>query len=629
MKTIYKKLLFILLLMPFAVLAQGTLSGTVLEKGSNLPLPGVNVVVQGTTNGTSTDMEGKFQIKGLQNNNVLVFSYIGFADQTVTYTGQQTISVTMAEDANTLQEVVVQVGYGSVRKKDATGAVEVIGQKDFNRGNNVTVENQLNGRVAGLTINQNGAPGAGSQIRIRGGASLNASNDPLIVIDGLPISNTVSGGSTSILSSINPNDIESFSILKDASATAIYGSRASNGVIIITTKKGSTGEMQVNFNSRTTMNTLARKVNVLSSDEFRTLTNQFGTETQIGLLGESNTDWQDEIFSNSISVDNSLSIRGNLFKVVPARLSVGYTAVPGLLRTGEFKRTSTSLSLNPSFFDNHLKFNINANISWQDNRFADEGAIGNALRFDPTQSVYDADSYFGGYFEWLEPDGDRVAVGAQQNPVSLLEQRRNVTDNRRIYGNAQLDYKFHFFEDLRLVVNAGIDKANGNGTNTLAPFSPAGYQTGSYSGGTYENLGSSSYFWDKMENKLLDTYLVYTKEFGKFAMDLTAGYSYQDFKKEAFSTGNRFDPNAQPDVVTDPEVNLQSYFGRLNLNYAGKYLLTVNFRRDGTSRFSEQNRWGNFSGAAFAWRISEENFVKRATAISDLKLRVGYGVTGQ
>jgi TonB-linked SusC/RagA family outer membrane protein len=628
MKTMYQKFLLLLLMLPLTALAQSIVTGNVRDNATGEPLPGVNVTVEGTTNGTSTDMDGNFTLSNVSTGSRLVFSFIGYANYAVEYTGQSGISVSLTEDTRQLEEVVV-IGYGAVRKKDATGSVALVTEENFNRQMNATAENLINGRVAGLTITTPGAPGAGSVIRIRGGASLSASNDPLIVIDGLPIFNNNVGGSTSILASINPNDIESFSILKDASATAIYGSRASNGVIIITTKKGGKGGIQVSFNSITTYNTLARRVDVLSADEFRALVNQEGTPAQRALLGNANTDWQDEIFSNSLSVDNNLSVRGNLFNIIPTRLSVGYTSVPGLLRTGEFNRTTTSLSLNPSFFDNHLKINVNANLSWQDNRFADEGAIGNAIRFDPTQSVYDEDSYFGGYFEWLEPDGDRIVTGAQYNPVSLLELRSNKTDNRRIYGNIQFDYKLHFFKDLRVVLNLGLDEQEGSGDNVLSPFSRAGYITGNISSGDYQNLGSFTRFSDSRQNKLLDVYGVYTKEIGKFDIEATAGYSYQNYKAEQFNSGNIVDPNAISDVNTEPVVNLQSYFGRVNLGFDDKYLLTLNYRRDGTSRFSPDNRWGDFYGAAFAWRISEESFVQNFEALSDLKLRLGYGVTGQ
>ena len=631
MKTIYKKLLLLLLLLPFSVLAQSTLNGTVSEKTSALPLPGVNVTVEGTQNGTATDFDGRFKLSNVKKGDKIVFSYIGFKDYSIVFDAQSEIAVALEEDASELDEVVV-IGYGSVKKKDATGSVEVVTSEKFNRGMNTTAENLLNGRVAGLSITTGGAPGAGSTIRIRGGSSLSASNDPLIVIDGLPVDNGNSGGSTSILAAINPNDIESFSVLKDASATAIYGSRASNGVIIITTKKGSKGDLNVSFNSITTLNTLAKKIDMLSGDQFRALVNDPATNAtaaQKAILGTANTDWQEEIFANSISVDNNLSLRGNLFGSLPARLSVGYTEVPGLLRTGEFKRTTTSLSLNPSFFDDHLKINLNGNISWQNNRFADEGAIGNAVRFDPTQPVYDPTSRLGGYFEWFEADGDRVAVGAQFNPVSLLEQRRNITDNRRIYGNVQFDYKLHFFEDLRVVLNLGLDKQDGNGTNTLAPFSPAGYQTGVFSSGTYENFGSQTYFWDKRENKLMDAYFVYTKEVGNMNVDLTAGYSYQNFESQQFNTGNIYDPSAEADVYTDPGRNLQSYFTRANIGFYDKYLFTFSYRRDGCSTFSKENRWGDFYGGALAWKISNESFLKDSKYISDLKLRIGYGSTGQ
>jgi len=335
MKTIYNKLLLLLLLLPFSVLAQSTLTGRVVEESSGQPLPGVNVVIEGTANGTSTDFDGNFTLTNVSSGSPIVFSYVGYKDVVINYTGQQSISISMSEDANQLAEVVVQVGYGSVRRQDATGAVEVLSSDEFNRGNNITVENLLNGRVAGLQIVTGGAPGSGSTIRIRGGSSLNASNDPLIVVDGLPMSNDVPGGATSIISSINPNDIDSFSILKDASATAIYGSRAANGVIIITTKKGSKGDMQVSFNSVTTLNTLARKVDVLSASEFRALANTPGiaTAAQLALLGDASTDWQNEIFHSTITVDNNISIRGNLLKTIPSSLSVGYTEVPGLLMT--------------------------------------------------------------------------------------------------------------------------------------------------------------------------------------------------------------------------------------------------------------------------------------------------------
>ena len=629
MKTIYKKLLFLLLFLPLSVLAQETVSGTVVDSNSNQPIPGVNVVIAGSSTGTQTDFDGKFKLAKINKGDKIVFSFIGYTSQTITFNNQQTLNVSLAENANELKEVVVQVGYGSVKKKDATGSVVVVSSKDFNKGMNATAENLLAGKVSGLTITTGGAPGSGSTIRIRGGASLSASNDPLIVIDGLPIDNNGGGGSVSVLSSINPGDIESFSVLKDASATAIYGSRASNGVIIITTKKGSKGPLQVSFNTTTTFNQLAQKVDVLNPDEYRNLVNSVGTPTQKALLGNSNTDWQNVIFSDAISSDSNLSLKGNLLKTIPARLSVGYTQIPGILKTSEFSRKTSSLTLNPSFFDNHLKINLNANISWEDNRFADEGAISSALRFDPTQAVYNSNSIFGGYNEWFQANGDPVAIGAPYNPLSLLELRNNETKNTRMYGNVQVDYKFHFFPDLRAVVNVGLDKQDGHGSNSLANTSRAGFATGTISGGNFVNFGSYSNFTDTKENKLLDAYFVYAKEIGKLKFDLTGGYSYQYFKRESYNSGNIYDPKQVPDVNTNPDINLQSYFGRLNLNFSSKYFATLNYRRDGTSRFSPENRWGNFYGGSVGWKITEEDFLKDNKTISNLKLRLGWGQTGQ
>ena len=270
MKTIYKKLLFLFLLLPFSVLAQSTLSGVVLDKASGQPLPGVNVVVSGASKGAATDLDGKFQLSKVVKGDKIVFSFIGFKSQTIVYSNQTSITVSLEEDANLLSEVVVQVGYGSVKKKDATGSITTITTKDFNKGANVTAENLLNGRVAGLTINTSGAPGSGSQIRIRGGASLNASNDPLIVIDGLPIDNKGSVGATSIISSLNPATIESMTVLKDASATAIYGSRASNGVIIITTKKGGKN-LEVEYNVQLGIGRKANQISVFSASDYRNI----------------------------------------------------------------------------------------------------------------------------------------------------------------------------------------------------------------------------------------------------------------------------------------------------------------------------------------------------------------------
>ncbi|MCX6184923.1 MAG: TonB-dependent receptor plug domain-containing protein [Flavobacterium sp.] len=414
MKTIYKKLLLFVFLFPFAALAQSTLDGKVVDKVSKQPIPGVNVVVQGAANSTQTDFDGKFRLVKIKKGDKILVSYIGYNSVTVPYTGQTELTVSLEESSNQLQEVVIQVGYGSVRKKDATGSLELITSKDFNKGAITSVDGLINGRASGVVVTSSGTPGNGATIRIRGGSSLLANNDPLIVIDGLP----TDGG----LTSVNPNDIESFSILKDASSTAIYGNRGSNGVILITTKKGSKKELEVNLNTFTSANTLAKKIDVYSADEFRSLINS-KFPTKVGLLGNAKTDWQEEIFETSFTSDLNLSILGNLFGKVPARLTIGNTDNNGILLTSEFKRTTGSFSLNPSFFDNHLKFNITGTYSYTYKRDADEGAIGSAISYDPTQTVFDQNSIFAGYTEQIDSNG--IPRGTS-NPLALLYERRNI-----------------------------------------------------------------------------------------------------------------------------------------------------------------------------------------------------------
>lgn len=617
MKTIYKKLLVLLLLLPASLLAQSSFSGVVVDSKSNQPIPGVNVVVKGAQQSVTTDFDGKFKLSKIKQGDAVVFSFVGYKGQTITYSNQTNLTVKLQEAENQLQEVVVQVGYGSVKKKDATGSVAVITAKDFNKGAITNTENLLNGRVAGVVVTQGGRPGDGAAIRIRGGASLGASNDPLVVIDGLPVNNG--------LSSINPNDIESFSILKDASATAIYGSRGSNGVVLIKTKKGTKQEgIKVSYNSLTTLNTVAKKVDVYSADEFRNIITTY-VPSRVALLGTGNTDWQDEIYRNGITFSNDVSVRGNFLDVIPTRLSVGKTNIDGVLETSSFKRNTIALSMTPSFLDNHLKFEVNANYATEKNRYADEGAIGSAISFNPTYVNYDANSPFGGYKEsfTLNSPNNYTVYGAA-NPVALLQQKDNQGKNTRVYGNIQTEYKLHFFEDIKAVANLGYDRSEGTGTNVTSANSRAGLYNAA-------KLGYNQNTWGNSTNTLLDGYLNYNKKFGKVKVDLTAGYSYQNFESESYYSTNTLLPLAEqkPDVVTSPGVNLQAYYSRLNLDLSDKYLLTVNFRRDGSSRFSEINRWGNFPGAAFAWKVSSEEFLKNSKTVSELKLRLGWGVTGQ
>lgn len=629
MKTIYKKLLFLFLLLPFTVLAQNTLNGTVVDKATGQPIPGVNINVQGAPSGASTGFDGNYQLSNVKSGNKIVVSFIGYRTQTIEYTGQKTLNVSLEEDTNQLKEVVVQVGYGTVKKKDATGSVSQISAKEFNKGINVTPESLISGRISGVNVTGSGAPGAKADIRIRGGSSLSASNDPLIILDGLPLSNAVPSGATSILSTIDPNDIESFTVLKDASAAAIYGSRAANGVIVITTKKGTKGGVKVNFSSQVGINTVANTVDVLNADQFRAVVNANGTAQQKAALGTANTNWQDEIFHTALTTNNNISVSGALFDKLPVRLSVGNVDNPGILRNTSFERTTTSISLNPVLFDNHLKIDISGNLAFAKNQFQDEGGvIGSALAFDPTQSVYQAGSRYGGYFEWLEANGN-VPLLPARNPVARLNQEDKRATSTRKWGNIRLDYKFHFFEDLRIIAEAGIDKFNSNGYNEQSTQSILGYQPNAFSNGNWVNLGNYNSYTDDLQNKNLNTYFNYTKDLGKFKIDATAGYNYQLFQKEKYESGEVRQPTPKEDVTTDADVNLQSYFGRLTLNYDSRYLLTLNYRRDGTSRFSEDNRWGNFGGAAFAWNVAEESFLKGNSTLSSLKLRVGYGTTGQ
>lgn len=642
MKTIYKKLLFLFLLLPFSILAQNSLSGVVVDKVSNQPLPGVNVIVQGASNSTSTDFDGKFKLGGLTSGDKVVFSYIGYDSETVNFSGQSTVTISLTESANQLQEVVVQVGYGTVKKKDLTGSVTQLAAKDFNKGANVTAENLLSGRVAGLTINAGGgAPGSGSQIRIRGGSSLGASNDPLIVIDGLPVTNDANVGATSILASLNPNDIESFNVLKDASASAIYGARAANGVIIITTKRGGK-KLSVDYSFQYGSGQIQNKLDVMNSNQYSAFIQQFHP-TRFGELGIinpnivdnpstplneaqqiSNTDWQDAIYRRTDFVDNNLSIRGQLFNRIPAKITIGNTMQQGLRLTNEFTRNNVSIALNPKFFDDHLKLNVSALYSNERNRFAN-GVEGTAIRFDPTKPVYNPFSdNFSGFFEYenaADPSG--LAPQSPRNPVADLLQTNDRGLNNRFLGNFELDYKFHFFPALRAVVNLGFDESNG-----IRRIRKGTVGIGSSEILNNNFIGTNIEDEDTRRNKLLDAYFVYNKKFGNTNVEATAGYSYQKFQYNGTRSGNINNPTAVQDVLAAPDEVLIGYFARTNINLSDKYLFTFAMRRDGTSRFSEQNRWANFPSAAFAWKIKED-FLEDSKLISDLKLRLGWGITGQ
>jgi TonB-linked SusC/RagA family outer membrane protein len=613
MKKIKLLLIGFLLSTSFTLFAQQTVKGVVKEKATGITLPGVSVIVKGTTKGSQTDFDGIFTIKEVKTGNILVFRYLGYADKEIVIGSNFNLSVELEESAEQLNEIVV-VGYGTTTVRDATGSVEAISEKEFTKGNIVTPENLLSGRVAGVNITTSGAPGSGSQIRIRGGSSLNASNDPLIVIDGLPLSGVN-------LSSINPNDIESFSVLKDASATAIYGSRGANGVIIITTKKGRK-EYSLDYDYQMGFGEINNRVNVFDGNAFRDLVAQQRPD-KVGLLGTANTNWQDEIYQKSVSTQHNLTARGQIFGAIPTRLSIGFAGIEGNLLTSQFDRATVSLSMNPSFFDNHFKIALNYNRAFEDNRFADAGQVNAALRYDPSQPVYDSTSPFGGFYQHLtRTSGGILVQNGTRNPVAALLQNNNTSNLFRQYGNLKLEYNFHFLPELTITANAGFDKSTTEGLGSSPLNSPANY--------TDLFVGYDSGYTNNVLNESFDAYFTYVKTFDKLKTDIMAGYSYQSFDGSGNSTGNTRNPTDAGTIsYVNTPVALVGFLARANLTYNDKYLLTLNYRRDGTSRFGPENRWGNFGGAALAWRMSDEDFLKDSKVISELKLRASYGLNGQ
>jgi TonB-linked SusC/RagA family outer membrane protein len=619
MKKFKLLLIGLLLSTSFTMFGQQTVKGIVKEKSTGIALPGVSVVVKGTVRGSQTDFDGNFTIEKVKTGDTLVFRYLGYADKEIIISTNFNLTIELEESSEQLDEIVV-VGYGTTTVRDATGSVEAITSKEFTKGNIVTPENLLSGRVAGVNITTSGAPGSGSQIRIRGGSSLNASNNPLIVVDGLPMSGTA-GGSRGVLATINPNDIESFSVLKDASATAIYGSRGANGVIIITTKKGRK-EYSLDYDFQMGFGEINNRVNVFDGAAFRNLITQ-EQPGMVGLLGTANTNWQDEIYQKSVSTQHNLTVRGQVFGAIPTRLSIGFANIEGNILTSQYDRATISLSMNPSFFDDHFKISLNYNRAFEDNRFADAGQVGAALRYDPTQPVYDSTSPFGGFYQHLTRTSSGILVeNGTRNPVASLVQNSNTSDVFRHYGNLKLEYNFHFLEELTITANAGFDKSTGEGLGNSPLNSPANY--------TDLFIGYDSGYTNEVLNESFDAYFTYVNTFDKLKADVMAGYSYQSFDGSGNSTGNTRNPNdtGATSYVATPVV-LIGFLARANLTYNEKYMLTLNYRRDGTSRFGPENRWGNFGGAALAWRVSDENFLKNNNIISDLKLRASYGINGQ
>ena len=633
---------------------QITVNGVVQDTQGE-PIIGANILVKGTANGTITDLDGNFQLTA-DADALLVISYIGYVTQELP--AQPVMNITLREDAEQLEEVVV-IGYGSVKKNDLSGSVVAIKAEDMNKGAVTSPQELIQGKVPGLYVSAgDGQPGAGSSIRIRGGASLNASNDPLIVIDGVPVANDAAPGTPNALATINPNDIETFTVLKDASATAIYGSRASNGVILITTKKGTQDRIKVNYAGTFTVKDPYKRVKVMGADEFRETTiRQYPQGTTLGdaaqamlnMYPDQSTNWQDEIFRTGLATDQNISVAGKV-AFMPFRVSVGYNTERGTLRTSQYDRYTASMNLSPKFLDDHLSIDLNVKGTINKTRFAESGAVGAAAFFDPTKPVYNDTGRYNGYWTWetlAESDGTTTYYPntlASVNPLAMLEQYRNRGTTNRSLGNLQIDYKIHGFEELRANLNLGYDVAKSTGSRFDTAGSPqAALNT------TFKDIGQGATWNSLRRNLLLDFYVNYNKEFQSIQsrIDAMAGYSWQHFYNSDFDITKSNPTDAgekegwtyvdeerrfwQDGYHRIPKENyLVSFFGRLNWHYMDRYLLTATLRRDGSSRFSSNNRWGTFPSVAFAWTILNEPWMEPAREVlSNLKLRLGYGVTGQ
>ncbi len=630
LKTATTTLLFFLLTGMYSFGQGGTIKG-IVKDSTGQPVFNVSVILEGKGKGAYTDDKGYYEIPMLEAGSYNIIyrltGYITFTKSVVVNGGQTIISdVVLKNEEKVLDEVVV-IGYGTTRTSDLTGSATVINDKNFVQGSVSTPEQLIMGKAAGVKINTNdGAPGSGSTIRLRGGTSINASNDPLIVVDGVPLDNGGISGSANALSLINPNDIASFVILKDASATAIYGSRGANGVILITTKKGNglaDQPLKVVFDTKHSLSTIAKYAQVMNADEYRTLVTENGTAAQAALLGSANTDWQKQVFHSAYVTDNNVSLTGGI-KKLPYRLSFGNRLENGLLRGDQFNRTSVSLNLTPSFLDNHLLLEVNQRFVQTYSQFANRAALG-AAYFDPTQSVNSGNSAYNGYFEWTDTGLPNTL--APKNPLGLLKSRDDHSSVARYIGNAKVTYKLHFFPQIKAVVNVGTDQAEGIGSVTVDSNSASGY----YSRGSYYTYRQTK------GNKLIEAYVNYNNgdKKSKHLIDITAGYSYQDW----FSMGpnNATYNQAQDSIIAQPSSiypnytknALLSFYGRGIYTFNDKYVVNATLRRDGSSRFSPETRWGLFPSVSAAWIVTQEKFMVKAKWLNMLKIRAGYGVTGQ
>ena len=616
-----------------------------VKDASGEPVMGATITVNGKAVGI-TDMDGNFSVDAAPGTK-LTFTYLGMTPKTVQ--ASKNMIITMIDDSKSLNEVVV-IGYGRAKKNDLTGSVTAIKPDEMSKGITSSAQDMLVGKIAGVDVQtSSGQPGADAQIRIRGGASLTASNAPLFVIDGLAMDDNKTTGMNNPLALINPNDIESFTVLKDASATAIYGSRASNGVIIITTKKGRAGQRPtVTYNGDITISTIQKKYEVMNASEYKQALTSLGVDTNG--LGTADTDWQDEIFRTSVSTKHSLSIQGGL-KDMPYRIGFGFEDNNGILKTTWMKRFNTSVNLAPSFLDKHLNFNFTAKYGFEKDRYAKVGdAIGNALQMDPTQPVRVNDEKYntvGGYFQYLQPKNDKItdpnwaniaATQVSQNPVAVLDNYKCIAKTHDISSNLEVDYKIHGFEDLHLHAAIGAQYTDGRQNEDISKYS--------FSNNYFGYYGTNHAYKYNIEGK---AFAEYAHKFGVHDIDIMAGAEQSHFHRTSYNFGSGIDeylretnpqlvngewnyvnnPTYQANTMWKSHNSLVSYFGRLNYNLLDRYLLTATFRADGSSRFRKGKKWGYFPAAAFAWKINNEPFMKNVKWIDELKLRLGWGMTGQ
>ena len=613
--------LFALCSLPLLAQTQ-TVKGVVTDASSGEVLIGATVRVVDGAAITQTDNSGSFTLQVPADAKKLSFHYIGYTKKEVDVAPVLNVQMDAADQS--LGEAVI-IGYGTTRKSDLTGSVSTVRAKDFNQGLISSPEQLINGKVSGVQIMSNsGSATGGSTIRIRGGASLNASNDPLIVLDGVPLeSGGISGNSSNFLSLINPSDIESMTLLKDASSTAIYGSRASNGVILITTKKGSVGKLRVNFQTSHSVQTRTSMVDMMGYSDFVNTINSQGTDAQKALLGSAHTDWNDQVYRAAYGTDNNLSLTGSISSWLPFRASIGYYNQSGLVRGDNAERWTGNIVLTPSFFDDHLKLTLNAKGTVNNNSFYNSSAIWAAATYNPTQPVYSGTDAFGGYNEDLDASGAPVN-GGTRNPRGYVEQYDSKSKVRRFIGSMDIDYKVHFLPELKLHATLGADIAKGDGT-VYVPAEAAQYY--SISGQDYK------YGPQKNVNRLLTLYANYNKSLDaiKSNLDVTVGYDYQYWKSTtpSYYTYNTLQEVQSTVAASDYRHTLLSYYGRVNYSFDGRYLLTATVRRDASSRFSKDTRWGTFPSVALGWTLTQEKFMKNQTLFNNLKLRASYGVTGQ